>query len=120
MDSTIAVRALQALGQDTRLAVFRMLVEHGSDGLAAGEIGDALGVLPNTLSANLNRLVDAALVTRWRDGRSIRYALDVDGTRALLGYLLRDCCRGSRRDCDPLLGTLFASGCCTPTRRRRG
>ena len=94
MESSDAIAALNALGQETRLAIFRLLVSHEPDGLAAGEIAVALDVLPNTLSANLAILARAGLVTSEREGRSIRYRSALSGMNALIDFLTRDCCDG--------------------------
>ena len=103
MDTTQALTALAALAQESRLAAFRLLVAAGPDGLAAGEIARRLGVPHNTLSSHLNLLASARLVRSRRDGRSILYSLDLDGTRALLDFLVRDCCEGRPDLCGPLL-----------------
>ena len=94
MEINDAIGALTALGQETRLAIFRLLVAHEPDGLAAGEIAVALDVLPNTLSANLAILARAGLVTSAREGRSIRYRADLAAMDMLIGFLTRDCCGG--------------------------
>ncbi len=107
MDHSSAIVALTALGQDTRLAVFRLLVRSGPRGLAAGEIGETLSVRANTLSANLNRLVAAGLLRRTREGRSIRYFVDLGSVRDVLSYLLEDCCGGHPELCRPLLDDVF-------------
>ena len=72
MDKKLTLAALAALGQETRLDIFRLLVRAGPDGLAAGEIAEELGVLQNTLSANLSVLLRAGMVRNRREGRSIR------------------------------------------------
>lgn len=97
-----AAHSLAALAHQGRLAVFRMLVQAGETGLAAGEIARRLGVLPNTLSANLNILSNAGLVRSRRDGRSIIYAADYGRMSRLLGFLLEDCCGGEPEICRPL------------------
>lgn len=113
MDKIQSLAALNALGQETRLEVFRLLVRAGPEGLAAGEIGAALDVLQNTLSANLAILLRAGLVTNRREGRSIRYFADMDGMAGLLAYLMEDCCGGSRARCDPIINEVTGS-CCLP------
>ena len=94
MEKNRTLDALSALGQETRLDVFRLLVRAGPQGQAAGEIAEALGVRPNTLSSNLNILSVAGLVRSTREGRSIRYFANMDTMRDLLGFLLEDCCGG--------------------------
>jgi ArsR family transcriptional regulator, arsenate/arsenite/antimonite-responsive transcriptional repressor len=74
MESNTAVKRLSTLAQDSRLAVFRLLVKAGPAGIPAGEIARALEITPNTLSAQLTVLANAGLVTSRRDGRSINYA----------------------------------------------
>lgn len=106
MDTDSALAALGALSQETRLDVFRRLVRAGSTGMPAGRIADETGALPNTLSSHLNTLVNAGLVKRAREGRSIRYRVDYDRMRALLAFLLEDCCRGDSAICAPLLDTI--------------
>ncbi len=103
MDMNKAVDALSALAQPTRLAVFRLLVRAGEAGMAAGEIATALGVRQNTMSTNLLILVEAGLARNIRDGRTIRYHANLDGTRQLLGFLLQDCCGGKPELCQPLM-----------------
>ena len=103
MESTEALAAFAALGQATRLDVFRLLIRAGAEGIAAGEIGEALQVRQNTLSANLTVLLNAGLVRNERQGRSIRYFADMDGLRGLLVFLLEDCCAGRPELCQPLV-----------------
>jgi ArsR family transcriptional regulator, arsenate/arsenite/antimonite-responsive transcriptional repressor len=94
MEKQDAVAALAALAQDNRLDVCRLLVQAGPDGMAAGDVADALGLAPNTLTFHFDRLRVAGLVTVRRDGRSMIYAARYDTMNALLGYLRANCCRG--------------------------
>ena len=103
MDKSDALSAFSALSQPTRLDAFRLLIEAGDGGLAAGVIAERLDVRQNTLSANLSVLLNAGLVTNQREGRTIRYFADTQGLRGLLGFLLRDCCGGRPELCDPLI-----------------
>ena len=120
MDMTQAVEAFGALAQPTRLSVFRLLVEAGADGLAAGDIARRLEVPHNTLSTHLGLLARAGLATSRRAGRSVIYSVDQDGLRALLAFLLEDCCRGRPELCAPLLAAALPAACCpTPAPRRR-
>jgi ArsR family transcriptional regulator len=112
MESTVAIKRLSALAQDSRLQVFRLLVKAGPDGVAAGEIARSLGVTPNTLSAQLNVLSNAGLVTSRRDGRSIIYAADYDAMGQLLVYLTEDCCQGRPEVCAPLAQAVARAACC--------
>ena len=114
MESSTAVKRLSALAQDSRLAVFRLLIKAGRSGLAAGDIARELEITPNTLSAQLNILANAGLVTSRRDGRSIIYAAEYDGMSALLAFLMEDCCQGRPEICAPLAAQAeaMASACC--------
>lgn len=106
-----ATKALGALAQDSRLRAFRLLVRAGAPGLAAGEIARAMDIPHNTLSSHLSVLFNAGLVESRREGRSIIYRIDFQGTRALLGFLMEDCCRGSPEICSPALDSVL-EGCC--------
>jgi len=106
-----AVMALGALAQESRLKVFRLLIKRGPGGMAAGEIARNLAVPHNTMSAQLAILSRAGLVTSRRNGRSIIYAVDLDGTRQLLAFLVEDCCRGSPDVCEPLIASALAECC---------
>jgi ArsR family transcriptional regulator, arsenate/arsenite/antimonite-responsive transcriptional repressor len=112
MESYNAVAALAALAHEGRLAVFRMLVQAGTDGLAAGEIARRLGVPANTLSANLNVLSQSGLIQSRRQGRSIIYTAAYERMAALLGFLLEDCCQRSAAICAPLAEILNRAACC--------
>lgn len=103
METNDALAAFAALSQPARLEAFRLLIQAGPAGLAAGEIGGSLDVRPNTLSANLSVLLNAGLVRNERQGRSIRYFADIEGLRGLLGFLLQDCCGGRSELCQPLI-----------------
>jgi len=112
MQMPLAVEALSALAHASRLAVFRLLVRAGPDGLPAGEIAREVGALPNTLSSHLTILGHAGLVRSRRDGRSIIYSADYDGMRMLLGFLIEDCCGGRAEICAQLTGMDPVAGCC--------
>ncbi|HZP09111.1 metalloregulator ArsR/SmtB family transcription factor [Methyloceanibacter sp.] len=111
MEVSQAIEALAALAQESRLSVFRLLVRQGPAGMAAGDIARAVAVPPNTLSTHLAILSRAGLVASRKAGRSVIYAMDVAGTRALLSFLVEDCCRAERSVCDQLIETALA-GCC--------
>jgi len=102
MQAPDAVRALSALAQDSRLAVFRALVRAGPDGLAAGEIARRLGIAPSTLSSHLTLLDQAGLVSVRRDGRSMIYAARFQAMSALIAFLVEDCCGGAAEVCLPV------------------
>jgi len=110
MENELAISALSALAQGTRLDTFRLLVRHEPDGLAAGEIARQLDVPQNTMSAHLGILTRAGLVRSERHSRSIIYRADLDGLRALTLFLLKDCCGGNAQVCAPLIAEL--SPCC--------
>lgn len=112
METSSAVRRLQALAQDSRLAVFRLLVRAGSGGVAAGEIARELGVAPNTLSAHLSVLANAGLVAARREGRSIIYSADYAGMSGLLAFLVEDCCQGRPELCAPAGLAVARAACC--------
>lgn len=101
MKSQDAVTALSALAQETRLALFRLLVEAGPEGLAAGEIAARLGVPAPTLSFHLTQLSHAGLAVSIRRGRSIVYSADFDAMQALVDFLTRSCCGGRPELCAP-------------------
>ncbi|NLS07900.1 helix-turn-helix transcriptional regulator [Rhizobium sp. P32RR-XVIII] len=103
MDKKTVLAALSALGQDTRLEVFRLLVQSGPEGVPAGEIASRLGAVQNTMSAHLRVLDQAGLVRAMRDGRIVRYTADMTGFRDLLAYLMEDCCGGRPEICAPAL-----------------
>jgi ArsR family transcriptional regulator len=94
MKKTDAVAALAALAQDSRLDVFRLLVEAGPEGMPAGAVATALDLAPNTLTFHFDRLRTAGLVTVRRDGRSMIYAAQFETMNALLSYLTDNCCGG--------------------------
>ncbi|AGH50681.1 ArsR family transcriptional regulator [Sphingomonas sp. MM-1] len=97
MDAQSAVSALGALAQEHRLALFRLLVQAGEDGMPAGAIADALGVPNSSLSFHLAQLSKAGLVLQERRHRSIIYRADYGAMNDLLDYLMENCCAGA--DC---------------------
>ena len=97
METSNAVLALSALAQETRLAVYRLLVEHAPAGLPAGEIAERLYVPAPSLSFHLKELWRAGLVEPRQDGRFVWYRADLQAMNALIGYLTENCCRASRR-----------------------
>lgn len=105
MESDTAVKRLSAIANEPRLAVFRLLVKAGPEGMAAGGIARALGVPANTLSAQLLVLSNAGLLRARREGRSIIYAIAFDAMRELLVFLTDDCCGGRPEMCAPLAPT---------------
>jgi ArsR family transcriptional regulator len=115
METDSAVRGLSALAQEGRLAVFRLLVKAGPDGMAAGDIARRTKTAANTMSAQLRVLANAGLLRARRDGRSIIYAVDFGRMGALLLFLTEDCCGGRAEICAPLMQTV--NRCCPPKKR---
>lgn len=111
MNNKEALASLAALAQQTRLDVFRLLVKAGEAGMLAGEIGESLGVRQNTMSANLTVLHNANMVRNERQGRSIRYFVNTESMRGLLGFLLEDCCGGRPELCQPMINEI-TQPCC--------
>ncbi len=101
MEKIDAIEALAALAQENRLDVYRLLVEAGPEGMAAGEVAAKLKVSPNTLTFHFDRLRHAALVTVRREGRSMIYAARFDTMNDLVGYLADQCCGGHPARCRP-------------------
>ncbi|MEA2876710.1 MAG: ArsR family transcriptional regulator, arsenate/arsenite/antimonite-responsive transcriptional [Hyphomicrobiales bacterium] len=101
MEKTETLAALAALAQENRLDVFRLLVQAGPDGLAAGAVAEKLSLAPNTLSFHFDRLRNAGLVTCKREGRSLIYAARFEAMNGLIAYLTENCCAGSAVACAP-------------------
>ncbi|HEV8015958.1 MAG TPA: helix-turn-helix domain-containing protein [Stellaceae bacterium] len=95
MRGKAAVTALGALAHETRLEVFRLLVQKGPDGLAAGVIAEKLGLPPSSLTFHLQQLLHAGLVTQRRLGRQLIYATDFAAMNSVMGYLTENCCGGA-------------------------
>ncbi len=110
MDSKRAVSSLGALAQESRLGIYRLLVEAGPTGLSVGEIGASLRVAPATLSFHLKELCHAGLVLTRQDGRFIYYSANYDAMNGLLGFLTENCCARDGVTCGP-------QGC-APAKRR--
>ena len=106
MQASAAVAALGALAQEHRLAVFRLLVQAGEDGLAAGAIAETLGVPNSSLSFHLAQLSRAGMIRQERRHRSLIYRADFSAMNGLVGYLLENCCGGAA--CVP------EAGCAAP------
>lgn len=97
MEANTAIEALGALAQESRLAVFRLLIQQGPDGMPAGHVAEALGIPPATLSFHLAQLGHAGLVLSRRDGRRIIYSADYGGIRDLIAFLTEKCCQPAPR-----------------------
>ena len=100
-ESLEAVESLAALAHEARLGVFRLLVQAGPDGLEAGEIGERLDILANSLSFHLTRLRYAGLVTSRRSGRNIIYSADFERMQNVIAFLTENCCERSLDGCPP-------------------
>lgn len=111
MDMKNAVAGLSALAHEGRLTVFRMLVQAGQIGIAAGEIARRMEIPPNTLSANLTILSHAGLIDSRREGRSVIYTAKYENMTELLEYLMKDCCGGSPEICASLADVVMRSRC---------
>lgn len=110
MDNIAALDALSSLSQASRLDAFKLLVRHAPEGLPAGEVARMLDVPQNTMSSHLGILQRAGLVKAEREGRSVIYHADLDRLRALMLYLVKDCCGASADLTRPLIAEL--SLCC--------
>jgi ArsR family transcriptional regulator len=110
METSAFVTALAALAQETRLAVFRLLVAAGPNGINAGAIAERLGVPSSTMSFHLKELDRAGLVRSWRRQRQIFYAADYEATRRLLTFLTEDCCGGHPEICGGITQAVEACG----------
>jgi DNA-binding transcriptional ArsR family regulator len=95
MSSAAAIAALSALAQEHRLALFRLLVQAGEDGMAAGAVAEALGIPNSSLSFHLAQLSRAGLIRQERRHRSLIYSADYPAMNALIGYLMENCCAGT-------------------------
>ena len=113
--------ALAALAQETRLAVYRLLVEHAPEGLPAGQVAERLGIPPASLSFHLKELTHAGLIVPRPDGRFVWYSADLDAMNGVVGYLTENCCRSSAV-CDPKCAPKprqIAAVVAPPPKRRR-
>jgi ArsR family transcriptional regulator, arsenate/arsenite/antimonite-responsive transcriptional repressor len=128
MKTNAVLECLAALSQETRLDIFRLLVQAGRDGVPAGQIGERLDVALPTLSFHLNQLRQAGLIEAERNGRSIIYRADYDAMNGLLGYLTDNCCRGQPEACGlpvckpttPIVATGASDETPARARRRQG
>ncbi|AAQ60110.2 ArsR/SmtB family transcription factor [Chromobacterium violaceum] len=110
MEMKSAVTLLAALAQDTRLAIYRLLVQQGPEGLAVGQIGERLAVANATLSFHLKELSHAGLILSRQEGRFIYYSANYEQMNALLGFLTENCCRGET--CTPANNVPPCDGTC--------
>ena len=100
MDTKEIIAALAAMAQESRLSVFRLLIQAGPEGMAASKIGESLGIAPSSLSFHLKELTRAALVTPKQDGRFVIYSANYDTMNGVIGFLTENCCGGNV--CSPL------------------
>src|ERR1700753_4099311 len=101
MKTPAVIEALGALAHEHRLAVYRLLVERGPAGLAAGVIGERVGLAPSSLTFHLQNLQRAGLITQRRESRQLIYSADFTAMTELVGYLTENCCRDSGGQCSP-------------------
>jgi ArsR family transcriptional regulator len=116
MNESLAIEALTSLAQPTRLKAFRQLIKMHPDEIAAGEIARTCKVPHNTMSTHLAVLTRAGLITVRREGRMMHYGANVEVFRALISFLMRDCCHGRAEICAPLVAEL---SCCMPRVRSK-
>ena len=118
MDTQDAVVAFGALSQETRLRVFRLLVEYGQNGTPAGTLSETLGIPHNTLSFHLSQMSHAKLILSQREGRSIIYRANFEFFTDLIRYMVKDCCRmefaSIREDKNLGCSVIEMPTCCTP------
>jgi ArsR family transcriptional regulator, arsenate/arsenite/antimonite-responsive transcriptional repressor len=119
MSAPHALSALAALGQPTRLAIFQMLMQHEPDGLPAGALAERIGCPSNTMSSHLAILARAGLVRGERNGRSILYRANIEGMRALMSFLVTDCCGGHPELCNFISAQAADCGCGPVPRARK-
>jgi ArsR family transcriptional regulator len=110
MKKSTAIAALAALAQETRLDIFRLLVQKGPGGMPAGDIGERLGLPSPTLSFHLNQLRHAGLIRSHRESRSIIYAANYEAMSGLLAYLTENCCAGNVAACGSECGAQRVGG----------
>jgi ArsR family transcriptional regulator, arsenate/arsenite/antimonite-responsive transcriptional repressor len=101
MNTAKAITALSALAHEHRLAIYRLLVERGPDGLPAGAIAGRIGLAPSSLTFHVQALQRAGLITQRRLSRQLFYATDYAAMNALVGYLTENCCGQSESACAP-------------------
>ncbi len=120
LSSGHAISVLAALAQPTRLAIFKLLLKQEPVGVTAGVIADTIGAPHNSISTHLAIMVRAGLLRSTREGRTIIYRADIEGMRALIGFLVNDCCDGHPEICR-LLDAVADPACgCAPTPKAKG
>jgi DNA-binding transcriptional ArsR family regulator len=111
MKTSSTVTVLAALAQESRLAIFRLLVQAGTEGLAAGKISEAIGIAPSALTFHMKELLHADLVTSRSEGRFVIYVANFTTMNAVISFLTENFCEGSA--CSPDLGAV-----CPPSKRK--
>lgn len=106
MDQELALESFAAFAQDSRLAIFRLLIREEPNGLPVGEISRRLGILPSTLSGHLGVLKRARLLKSTRHQREIHYFANLEAMNELIGFMLEDCCNGKLENCREILSLL--------------
>lgn len=106
MDQDHAIEAFASLAQDSRLAIYRLLVRKEPDGLPVGEISRQLNIVPSTLSGHLGVLKRAGLLKSTRHQREIHYAADLEAMGDLVRFMLEDCCDGRVENCGEIISLL--------------
>ena len=101
MKTAAVIEALGGLAHGHRLAIYRLLVQRGPDGLPAGVIGQRVGLLPSSLTFHLQNLQRAGLITQRRESRQLIYSADFAVMNGLVGYLTENCCGNSGSQCCP-------------------
>ena len=101
MKTTCIIDALGALAHEHRLAIYRLLIQRGPEGLPAGAIGERVGLVPSSLTFHLQNLQRAGLITQQRVSRQLIYSADFDAMNGLIGYLTENCCADSSAECSP-------------------
>jgi DNA-binding transcriptional ArsR family regulator len=123
MDIQQAIIVFDALSQETRLGAFRLLVEAGPEGLAAGALSEAIGTPHNTLSFHLNHLSNAGIISSKKQGRSVIYSANFEAMRELIGFMVKDCCSAEfasiREDKKSGCSIIELASCCEPTATKK-
>ena len=119
MEIKEAVAALAALAQETRLSIYRLLVEAGPDGVAAGRIGETLKVPGATMSFHLKELVRTGLVSARQEKQFIYYSVDFARMAEIMTFLTQNCCQGMPRECLTVVETELGRCCPPPSKQKR-
>src|SRR6188768_1264555 len=115
MKTTAVIDALGALAHEYRLAIYRLLVQQGPEGLAAGAIGERMGLVPSSLTFHLQSLQRAGLITQVRASRQIFYSADYSVMNGLVSYLTDKCCSAAAQSC----ATSYVAPAAKPSRRKK-